>query len=232
MGAGRGSQIALRRRRQGRLQVDYKATVPDERSGPRVGLDNERRARPTSASVATGSPSWAPGATRSACTSRPSSREPNVAAVDVSARTSAPTSSCWTRSCGSLHAAFKVNVGRFKYNLSRENLEACEDPLTLDRSLFIRRRYVGTRDNGVAIWGNLLNDRFQYRADAMEGRPAASGAVDAGFELPLLVPAIPTLLLDPESGYGYRGTYLGREEGVHDRRRLPDGERRRPTRTP
>jgi hypothetical protein len=36
-----------------------------------------------------------------------------------------------------LHDSFKVNVGKFKYNFSRENLEACEMPLTLDRSLFI-----------------------------------------------------------------------------------------------
>ena len=38
--------------------------------------------------------------------------------------------------------AFKLSVGKFKYNLSRENLEACEEPLTLDRSLFIRPPYV------------------------------------------------------------------------------------------
>ena len=44
--------------------------------------------------------------------------------------------------------AFKVTVGRFKYNLSRENLEECEGALTLDRSLFIRTSYVGTRDDG------------------------------------------------------------------------------------
>lgn len=36
------------------------------------------------------------------------------------------------------HDGFRVNVGKFKHNLTRENLEACEMPLTLDRSLFIR----------------------------------------------------------------------------------------------
>ena len=71
--------------------------------------------------------------------------------------------------------AFKLNVGRFKYNFSRENLESCEDPLTLDRSLFIRTAYVATRDDGVALWGNLFGDKVQYRVDAMEGRQAARG---------------------------------------------------------
>lgn len=107
--------------------------------------------------------------------------------------------------------AVKLNVGRFKYNLSRENLEACEDPLTLDRSLFVRAAYVGTRDDGVALWGNLFKDRVQYRVDAMEGRQAASG---------LTVPASNprfsarghVTLLDPENTYGYKGTYLGKKK--------------------
>lgn len=110
-----------------------------------------------------------------------------------------------------LHPGFKINVGKFKYNLSRENLEACEDPLTLDRSLFIRAPYVGTRDNGVAIWGNLLNDRFQYRADAMEGRPAVSGATTPASNFRYSARAHVTLL-DPENGYGYKGTYLGEKK--------------------
>jgi len=110
-----------------------------------------------------------------------------------------------------LHESLKINVGKFKYNLSRENLEACEDPLTLDRSLFIRAPYVGTRDHGVAIWGNLLKDRVQYRADAMEGRPAASGAATPGSRFRYSFRGHVTLL-DPEKGYGYKGTYLGEKK--------------------
>lgn len=110
-----------------------------------------------------------------------------------------------------LHPGFKINVGKFKYNLSRENLEACEDPLTLDRSLFIRAPYAGTRDNGVAIWGNLFNDRFQYRADAMEGRPAASGEATPASNFRYSGRAHVTLL-DAENGYGYKGTYLGEKK--------------------
>jgi hypothetical protein len=107
--------------------------------------------------------------------------------------------------------AFKVYVGRFKYNLSRENLEACEEPLTLDRSLFIRTAYVGTRDDGVALWGNLFNDKFQYRVDAMEGRQAAAGTT-APASNPRFSGRGHVTLLDPESSYGYKGTYLGKKK--------------------
>ena len=104
--------------------------------------------------------------------------------------------------------AFKLNVGKFKYNLSRENLESCEQPLTLDRSLFIRPSYVSTRSQGVALWGNLLGDKLQYRVDAMEGRKAVSGFTAPSSSLRYGARAHVTLL-DPESSYGYKGTYLG-----------------------
>jgi len=107
--------------------------------------------------------------------------------------------------------AFKVNVGKFKYNLSRENLEACEMPLTLDRSLFINTAYTRTRDMGVAVWGNLFNDMFQYRADVMEGRKAASGDVAPSSNFRYSVRGHVTLL-DPEKDYGYKGTYLGKKK--------------------
>jgi hypothetical protein len=107
--------------------------------------------------------------------------------------------------------AFKLNVGKFKYNLSRENLEACEEPLTLDRSLFIRPPYVTTRSQGVALWGNLLGDKLQYRVDAMEGRKAVSGVEAPSSALRYSGRAHVTLL-DPENSYGYKGTYLGKKK--------------------
>ena len=110
-----------------------------------------------------------------------------------------------------IHDAFKVNVGKFKYNFSRENLEACEMPLTLDRSLFIRAPLVTTRDMGVAAWGNLYNDKFQYRIDVMEGRKAVSGetAPKSNFRY---TGRMHLSLLDPENDYGYKGTYLGEKK--------------------
>lgn len=107
--------------------------------------------------------------------------------------------------------SFKVNVGKFKYNLSRENLEACEMPLTLDRSLFIRPAYTTTRDMGVAVWGNLFDDMFQYRADVMEGRKAVSGNTAPSSDFRYSVRGHVSLL-DPENEYGYKGTYLGKKQ--------------------
>ena len=110
-----------------------------------------------------------------------------------------------------INDALRVNVGKFKYNLSRENLEACEAPLTLDRSLFIRAPYTTTRDTGVAVWGNLFNDMFQYRVDAMEGRKAVSGVTAPASNFRYSARAHVTLL-DPENDYGYKGTYLGKKK--------------------
>lgn len=110
-----------------------------------------------------------------------------------------------------LAPAFKLNVGKFKYNLSRENLEDCLEPLTLDRSLFIRTAYVSTRSQGIALWGNLLGDKLQYRVDAMEGRKAVSGVTAPASSLRYGA-RTHLSLLDPETGYGYKGTYLGRKK--------------------
>lgn len=108
--------------------------------------------------------------------------------------------------------SFNVNVGKFKYNLSRENLEACEEPLTLDRSLFIRAPFVTTRDRGVAIWGNLFNDIFQYRADVMEGRGSTTVAAPQPESNFRYSGRVHVTLLDPEKNYGYKGTYLGKKK--------------------
>ena len=108
--------------------------------------------------------------------------------------------------------AFKVNAGKFKYNLSRENLEACEMPLTLDRSLFIRTANTTTRDTGVAVWGNLFNDVFQYRADVMQGRGATtSDSIQPESNFRYSVRGHVSLL-DPENQYGYKGTYMGKKK--------------------
>jgi hypothetical protein len=106
---------------------------------------------------------------------------------------------------------FRMNVGKFKYNFSRENLEACEAPLTLDRSLFIRTPFTTTRDMGVAVWGNLAEGKFQYRLDAMEGRKALSADVmpKTGFRYSARAHLS---LWDPETEYGYKGTYLGKKK--------------------
>lgn len=106
--------------------------------------------------------------------------------------------------------AVRVRLGKFKYNLTRENLEACEAPLSLDRSLFIRAPLVnGTRDYGVAAWGNLLEDKFQYRVDVMNGRNDAASAPTTNLRY---TARAHVSLWDAEKSYGYKGTYAGEKK--------------------
>ncbi|MDX9710837.1 MAG: selenite/tellurite reduction operon porin ExtI [Trichloromonas sp.] len=102
-------------------------------------------------------------------------------------------------------------LGKYKYSFTRENLEACEMPLTLDRSLLIRAPLASeqTRDKGVTLWGNLFNDVFQYRLDAMNGRNDSDSAPDSAFRYGARAHVT---LLDPENGHGYKGTYLGEKK--------------------
>ena len=110
---------------------------------------------------------------------------------------------------------FKLNdsvnlwMGKFKYSLTRENLEACEMPLTLDRSNFIRAPFVSTRDKGVALWGNLFEDKFQYRFNVMNGRNDSASAPESN---PRFTARVHISLLDPETGHGYKGTYMGQKK--------------------
>jgi hypothetical protein len=102
-----------------------------------------------------------------------------------------------------------VWVGKFKYSLTRENLEACERPLTLDRSLLIRAPFVTTRDKGVAVWGDLAEGMFQYRFDVMNGRNDSLSAPKSNLRY---TARAHVSLLDPETGFGYDATYLGRKK--------------------
>jgi len=97
-------------------------------------------------------------------------------------------------------------VGRFKNTFSRENLEACLEPLTMDRSdLLSYTPFGGTRDDGVAVWGNLLDAKLQYRFMVSNGRSDSA----APEHRPRYTARVHYSLLDPEYNYGYLGTYLG-----------------------
>lgn len=112
------------------------------------------------------------------------------------------------------HDAFKLNVGKYKYSFTRENLEACEMPLTLDRSLFLTAPLLGsnpTRDMGVTVWGNLMDDIIQYRVDVMEGRKSTSGETSPKSSF-RYGGRVHMSLLDAESDFGYKGTYLGKKK--------------------
>ena len=100
-------------------------------------------------------------------------------------------------------------VGRVKNTFSRENLEACLEPLTLDRAEVLSYTpFAGTRDMGVAVWGNLMDARLQYRlmvADGREGPYVPDGK-------PRVTARVHVSLWDPEFNYGYQGTYLGTQK--------------------
>lgn len=101
--------------------------------------------------------------------------------------------------------AIRVIAGRFKNTFSRENLEACLEPLTLDRSVMSYTPFGGTRDTGIALWGNLADARFQYRIMLADGREGD----DVPADNPRITARIHYSAFDPEYSYGYRGTYLG-----------------------
>lgn len=103
--------------------------------------------------------------------------------------------------------ALRFIGGKFKQTFTRENLEDCFGPLTLDRAETLAYTpFGGTRDTGVAMWGNLDNARFQYRLMVADGRNDASVMPK---HLPRITARVDVSLLDPEYAYGYEGTYLG-----------------------
>lgn len=96
-------------------------------------------------------------------------------------------------------------AGRFKNTFSRENLEACLEPLTLDRSSNAFTPFAGSRDTGVAMWGNIADGTFQYRLMLADGRESEAVVEDS----PRVTARVHWSPLDPEYNYGYLGTYLG-----------------------
>lgn len=103
-----------------------------------------------------------------------------------------------------------VRLGKFKHNLTRENLEGCFTPLTNDRSYFVYAPFHSSRDMGVAVWGNVLDGWLQYRVDAMEGKKNdGTVAPSSNFRY---TGRIHVSVFDKEKSYGYKGTYLGKKQ--------------------
>lgn len=97
-------------------------------------------------------------------------------------------------------------VGRFKNTFTRENLEACLEPLTLDRAETMSYTpFAGSRDTGAALWGNMMDGHFQYRVMVADGREGDNVVEDS----PRVTTRVHWSILEPEYEYGYRGTYLG-----------------------
>jgi len=100
-------------------------------------------------------------------------------------------------------------VGRFKNTFSRENLEGCLEPLTLDRAEVLSYTpFGGSRDTGLAIWGNLMDAHLQYRVMIADGREDEYVPKDR----PRITTRVHYSFWEPEFNYGYLGTYLGTQK--------------------
>lgn len=112
-------------------------------------------------------------------------------------------------------SGFKIRAGKVKHILTREVMEGCFDPLSIDRSYFILGPFGNsgektTRDEGVILWGNLFEDKLQYRASALLGNNYGEQKPDsAGYRY---TGRLHLSLFDPENGLGYKGSYLGKKK--------------------
>lgn len=102
---------------------------------------------------------------------------------------------------------FRIYAGKQKIQFTRENLEDCFEPLTLDRSLFIYA-LDHSRDTGVVFWGNLPTIKSQYKVEISKGNSGNNSPQD-NF---MYTARFHVSLLDPEYAYGYKGTYLGKKK--------------------
>lgn len=100
---------------------------------------------------------------------------------------------------------FRVYAGKQKIQLTRENLEDCFEPLSLDRSLFIYTAFKHSRDTGLVLWGNVPEALMQYRFAVSKGKDNG----DEPKSSLMYTGRVHFSLLDPEYAYGYKGTYLG-----------------------
>jgi hypothetical protein len=106
-------------------------------------------------------------------------------------------------------SGLNFRIGLSKDPLVREHNEGCFFPLTLDRSLFVYtplpRR---SRDFGVVAWGNVLDNRVQYKLSAMQGIDDPLNTPKSNLRY---TARAHVSLLDPETLPVYFGTYLGQK---------------------
>lgn len=104
-------------------------------------------------------------------------------------------------------------LGKFKHSLTRENLEGCFNPLTLDRSFFVYAPFKTSRDKGIGARAEFADGLIQLRGEVQEGRTGdeGDGSPDPGSNL-RYTGRVHISLLDKEKGYGYKGTYFGKKK--------------------
>ncbi len=104
---------------------------------------------------------------------------------------------------------FKFQTGIFKIPFSRARNESGFAQLALDfpfveTKTMSANRIGGKRDRGIALWGNLADGRFHYRMALLDGKESLDGK-----DNPRYSARIHLSVLEPEKGWGYKGTYPG-----------------------
>ena len=104
---------------------------------------------------------------------------------------------------------FNLRAGLTKDPLVREHNVGCFFPLSLDRSLFVYTSIPRvSRDFGVVLWGNLLDQKMQYKFSAMEGIESTDQASSSL----RYTGRIHYSFLEPENLPLYFSTYLGEKK--------------------
>jgi len=110
----------------------------------------------------------------------------------------------------------KVNAGLLKLPFSRDMQQSGGKLHGLDfHNSFLKRDGVaiGHRDMGVMVRGLLSNKQIDYRLAVLDGKEYASGDPPTNEDdMPRIVGRIGYNVFDPEPGYFWAGTYLGKKK--------------------
>ncbi|AGF77767.1 short chain amide porin [Desulfocapsa sulfexigens DSM 10523] len=126
--------------------------------------------------------------------------------------------------------SMNMKLGLSKIPLTRANLDACFSPLTHERSSFVYSPYgtdatKNSRDMGLVLSGNFMDDHLKYFAAIMEGREGEVRFYNPFNNMEFITSPEPSnsfeyvgrlhyAILNPEGGptaMGYKGTYLGKK---------------------
>lgn len=134
---------------------------------------------------------------------------------------------------GLFNDALNMKLGLTKIPLTRANLDACFAPLSHERSPFVYSPYgtdatKNSRDIGLMLSGNFVDDHLKYFAAVMEGREGETRFYNPFIDMEFTstpepensfeyVGRVHYSVLDPEGGptaMGYKGSYLGKKGTV------------------
>lgn len=114
---------------------------------------------------------------------------------------------------------FKLMTGIYRMAVTRYALTdsytyLLPSPPEVAASSFLSRNLAGYRSGGATVWGDLAGGMVRYNVSAYDGDYSAAPGVVAGAsniqDQPGVSTRIAVNLLDPEKGYTYVGTNLGK----------------------